>query len=200
MPQQSFAQQLANIGVAGTLYNTFTAAKSMLTAAATTEASAGAVKVPAGYWQRGSGMLLLFHGAMSWASGNTMIASVMMGAVAVFTSAALKVTTTGGTTEPVFGLIMLTGRAQGTGTLANLMGGGFICGRGIAPAGSAAGANYTAGMGFAMLQEATPAVGTGFDSTIDNTLDFQITMGTSSASNGFQMLQWMPISPGNAGF
>jgi hypothetical protein len=78
---------------------------------------------------------------------------------------------------------------MGNGTLANFMAAGYLQGRGIAPAGSTAGANYAAGMGQAMWTEVTPAVGTGFDSTVDNIFDIFCTMGTSSGSNGIQVQQ-----------
>jgi len=200
--QQSFGQVLANINAAGTLYNTFTTAKSMLTSATSTAASAGFISLPAGFFQIGTMLEIDFHAGVSWASGNTMTFTVGLGAtpVAAFISDAIKVTTTGGTTEPCYGRILLTCRSIGNGTLATLMGGGFIAGRMIAPPGSTAGANYAAGMGFSMLKEGTPATGTGFDSTIANTLDFLVAMGTSSASNGFQLQQYRVLSPNIAGF
>lgn len=136
--------------------------------------------------------------AMSWASGNTMIFSIMMGAVSAAVSSTFKVTTTGGTTEPLYLHVDLECRAIGNGTLANLMSMGYAIGRGICPAGATAGANYTAGMGSASWREATPAVGTGFDSTVANTLDIQCTMGTSSASNGIQIQTYLAMSWGTS--
>ena len=198
--QQSFGQVLANINAAGTLYNTFTTAKSMLTSATSTGASAGFISLPSGFFQIGSMLEIDFHAGVSWASGNTMTFQVNVGAAIAFTSDAIKVTTTGGTTEPCYGRILLTCRSVGNGTLATLMGGGFIVGRMIAPPGSIPGANYAAGMGESMLKEGTPAAGAGFDSTVANTLDFLVAMGTSSASNGFQLQQYRVLSPNVAGF
>jgi len=193
----SYGQIIATIPVAGTLYNTFTTAKSMLTSSTATEASSAFITLPPNFWQRGGYLEIDFMAGMSWASGNTMTFTINVGSVAAFVSDAIKVTTTGGTTEPCHGRIVLTCRAQGNGTLANLIGGGFIEGRGISPAGATAGANYAAGMGIASLKEGTPAVGTGFDSTVANTLDFLVTMGTSSASNGFQLQQYVVKAWGN---
>lgn len=197
--QQSFGQTVAFIDAAGTLYNTYTTAKSVLTSATSTAAAAGATPLPANFFRIGTILEIDFHAAMSWASGNTMTFQVNLGSIAIFTSDAIKVTTTGGTTEPCYGRIILTCRAIGNGTLANCMGGGFIIGRGISPAAATAGANYAAGMGSASLKEGTPAVGTGFDSTIANTLDLFVAMGTSSASNGFQLQQYRAFSPNCAG-
>lgn len=198
MASQSWAQELVNVAAAGTLYNTFTTAQSMLTTATATGMSTGLITLPPSFFQLGGRLEIDWHAAISWASGNTMTLTVKVGSVSAFVSGAIKVTTTGGTTEPTVGKLLLTCRSVGSGTLATLMGGGFWTGRGICPIGATAAANYAAGMGLAMLQEAAPAVGTGFDSTVANTLDFQIAMGTSSASNGFQMHQYSVKSWGNS--
>lgn len=200
MAHQSFGQLLANIDTAGTLYNTFTTAKSMLGSSTATAASAGIVTLSSAFWQNGTALEIDFHAGVSWATGNTMTISVMYGAVAIFTSDAIKVTTTGGTTEGVTGKIYLTCRSKGNGTLATVMGGGFIQGRCICPPNATPGANYTAGMGFSSLKEGVPAVGTGFSSIAAADLDFFVAMGTSSASNGWQMQQYKVINPNLAGF
>lgn len=199
MPSQSWGQLLAKSDTAGTLYNTFTSQKSLITSTAVEGNSAALVTLPPGFWQRGSIVTLDVWFAMSWASGNTMIFSIMMGAVSACVSATQKVTTTGGTTEPLYMHVDITCRAIGNGTLANLTSGGFFIGRGICPAGATAGANYTAGMGNASWREATPAVGTGFDSTVANVVDLQCTMGTSSASNGIQIQGYKLVSWGSSG-
>lgn len=183
-------QTIASINTAGTLYNTFTTAKSMLTSATATGAAAGVVSLPADFFQIGTALKITFTGGMSWASGNLMTFDFRVGAVIAYTSGALKVTTTGGTTEPLFGEVILTCRSIGNGTLAQLMGAGMLVGRGICPPGATAGANYTAGMGSSSFTEGVPTLGTGFDSTVANTFDFFLTMGTSSASNGFQLQQY----------
>lgn len=200
MSSQSFGQVIASINAAGTLYNTFTTAQSILTTATSTGASAGFVKIPASFFQIGTILEFEFVVGQSWATGNTMIFTFKLGAVAAIVSSTFKVTTTGGTTEPLYGKVIATCRSVGNGTLATLMAQGFVIGRGIAPAGSTPGANYSAGMGSASWTEAVPAVGTGFDSTIDNTLDFHCTMGTSSASNGVQIQQYKVFAPNVAGF
>lgn len=198
MPSQSWGQLIATIPVAGTLYNTFTTAQSMLTTATATEASSGFVTLPPGFFQRGAMIEVEFNAGMSWASGNTMIFTVKIGTVAAIVSSTFKVTTTGGTTEPLYGKVRAVCRTMGNGILATEIAGGFVVGRGICPAGATAGANYTAGMGSASWTEAIPAVGTGFDSTVANTLDFHVTMGTSSASNGFQLQTYTVKSWGNS--
>jgi hypothetical protein len=194
---QSFAQVLACINTAGTLYNTYTTAKSILSSATSTAASAGVIQVPANFWQIGTVVTVEFVAGVSWASGNTMTFQVQGGPtsnIAIWTSDAIKVTTTGGTTEPCMGKIILTCRSVGNGTLATVAGGGWIQGRGICPPGATAGANYAAGMGNTMLKEGTTFTGTGFDSTVATNIDFFVAMGTSSASNGFQLQEYVVTS------
>lgn len=199
MASQSWGQLLAKSDTAGTNYTTFTTQQSIITAATALEgASAALCTLPPNFFQRGSLMTLDVGFAHSWASGNTMIFTIRIGGVNTCVSATLKVTTTGGTTEPLFMHVDVGCRAIGNGTLANLTSMGYLIGRGICPAGATAGANYTAGMGFASWREATPAVGTGFDSTVANTVDLQCTMGTSSASNGIQIQTYRLVSWGNS--
>ena len=200
MASQSFHQVIAAVNTPGTLYASFTTSQSILTTAASTGASDAFIKIPAGFFKIGTMLEFEFTYAMSWATGNTMILTFKIGAVAAIVSSTFKVTTTGGTTEPLYGKVLAQCEAVGNGTRAQLRSHGFVTGRGICPAGATAGANYTAGMGVASWTEATSALGTGFDNTIDNTLDPQCTMGTSSASNGIQLLQYKVVSPNVAGF
>lgn len=203
MSQQSFGQTLACITAAGQAYNTFTTAKSMLGAATATAASAGVIKIPAGFFQLGTMLEIDFHVGVSSASGQTWTIQTMLGPtsnIIAFTSGVLKVSTTTGTNEQWIGKIWLTCRSIGSGTLATLQGGGWIEGRTVCPIGATPGANYTAGMGVASLVEAAPAVGTGFDSTVDNVLDFFVASGTSAAGNQWTTQQYKVFSPNVAGF
>lgn len=182
--------ELARSTGVGTNYTTFTTAQSMLGAATALSATSQAIQpIWPGALITGSYIKIEYHASISWATGNTMIITVKLGSTVVWTSSTIKVTTTGGTLIASTGEILLSTRTVGTGTLATLMGGGYWQGRMIVPAGATPGADFSAGSGIADLQE-TAAVGTGFDSTIQNTLDFFLTMGTSSASNGFRMEQY----------
>lgn len=200
MASQSWGQLIAGTDTAGTLYNTYTTAKSIFTSATATGASEGFITLPPGFFRKDGKLEIDLMVGLSWASGNTNTIQVMVGSVIAFTSDALKVTTTGGTTEPLIVKIELTCRSVGNGTLATLQGHGFAIGRGICSAGATAGANYAAAMGFANLKEGVPAVGTGFDSTVANTLDIFWGMGTSAAGNGVQIQNYRVVSWGNTGF
>jgi len=181
--------QLARIHVQGTNYTTFTTSKSMLGSSTATESAAGIQPIWPGALIRGSIIRIRFKASISSVSGNTMIISVMLGSTAIFTSDTLKVSTTTGTLQSAHGEIDLVCQSTGSGTLAKTMGNGIIVGKMIYPPGSTPGADYAAGGGSSVLL-ATAAQGTGFDSTIQNALDFNVTMGTSAAGNGWRMDQF----------
>jgi hypothetical protein len=188
---------IASIPTAGVLMNTFTTAQSILTTGAQLSASSGFITLMPGFFMERGELHIDAVVNTSWASGNTMIWTVKVGAVAAAVSGTFKVTTTGGTLEPQLLHIVLSCQSTGNGTNAKLMAGGFVAGRMIVPPGGTAGANYAAPSGYSLFQEASAALGTGFDSTIANTLDLHITMGTSSASNGVQLMDYKVRSFGN---
>jgi len=183
----SFPQLIATIPVAGTNYTTFTTAKSMLTSSTATEASAGFISLPANFFQRGGGLRITCFGGMSGTSGNTITFQIMVGAVIAFTSGALKVTTTTNVALPLISEFFLTCRSQGNGTLATLIGTSRHTGIGIVPPGGTPAANYAAPSYIATGPETAPAAGTGFDSTVANSLDLFVAMGTSAAGNAYQL-------------
>lgn len=193
----SFSQLIARIPVAGANYTTFTTAKSMLNSATATEASSGVITLPPNFFQRGGGLRITTVGGMSGVSGNTITFQIMVGAVIAFTTGALKVTTTTNVTLPLISTYLLTCRAEGSGTLANLIGSSYHIGMGIVAPGATAGANYTAGSYVATGPETAPAVGTGFDSTTANSLDLYVAMGTSAAGNAYQLQQYFVELLGN---
>ena len=88
MASQSWGQLIATIPIAGTQYNTYTTAKSMLTSATSTEASAGFITLPPNFFQRGSLLVVDFLGAISnrVTGPDTFTIQVMVGAVIAYTS------------------------------------------------------------------------------------------------------------------
>lgn len=200
MSSQSWGQLIASIPHAGVLMNTFTTAQSILTTGSQLTATQGFVTLPPGFFQYNGELHIYALVNTSWATGNTMIWTVKVGSVAAFVSGTLKVTTTGGTLEPQVVNIVLKCQSVGNGTNCQLMGGGTTVGRMIVPPGGTAGANYAAPSGISSLQEASAALGTGFDSTVAQTLDLHITMGASSASNGVQLMDYAVRSFGNTAF
>lgn len=200
MASQSWGQLIATIPVAGTQYNTYTTAKSMLTSATATEAASGFVKLPASFFQRGAFLQIDFQGAVSnrVTGPDTFTIQVMVGAVIAFTTGAITLTTTAHTNIPLWGRISLQCRTVGNGTLAALVGQAVLTGQMIQQGGTAAADSATLSNTIIMPNTA-PAVGTGFDSTVDNTLDFFVAQSVSNAGNGFRLDQYRVVSWGNTG-
>ncbi len=88
---------------------------------------------------------------------------------------------------------------MGNGTLAALIGISVLTGQMIQQGGTAAADSATLSNTIIMPNTA-PAVGTGFDSTVANTLDFQTAQSVSNASNGFRLDQYRVVSWGNTSF
>lgn len=198
MASQSWAQELVNVSAAGTLYNTYTTAKSVLTSATATAMSTGFITLPPNFFQLGGRLEIdVAAGISNRVTGpDTFTVQVMVGAVIAFTTGAINLTTTAHTTIPALGRILLTCRSVGNGTLATLMGQSYWDGQMIAQIASAA--DNAAGTGYAMAPNTAPAVGTGFDSTIAQTLDLFVAQSVSNAGNGFQIHQYSVKSWGNS--
>src|SRR5712664_2343120 len=125
MGLQTWAETLVSLNTAGTLYNTYTTAKSMLTSATAVEgASAGLITLPANFFYRGRTLHIFGQAGVSnrVTGPDTFTMQIMVGAVIAFTSGAINLTTTAHTTIPMWFDFLLTCRAIGNGTLANLMG------------------------------------------------------------------------------
>ena len=107
--------------------------------------------------------------------------------IIVFNGGAMQLSTTAHTTLPVWVEILLTTRAVGSGTSANLMGQGIATGQ---PLSLTAVADSTTTVGTVMLPNTTPAVGTGFDSTVSNVIDFFATFSIANAGNAVTLQQY----------
>jgi hypothetical protein len=197
MASQSWGQMLASIPAAGTLYNTYTTAKSILSSTPVTEASSGLVQLPSGFFKRGSCMEIDLDFGLSniVTTPGTFTIQVMLGSIIVFTTGAVALTTTANTLAPVKCKISLTVRQEGVTTNALMMGQAWLQGINIAQTSGLA--NNAAGTGNTMAPQTAPAVGTGFDSTVANTLDIWAGFSISNAGNGIQLQQYRAISWGN---
>lgn len=187
MPSQNWVETLANQVAAGTLFNTYTTAKTVLNAQAL-------YNLPPGFWRIGKSMRISVQGALSniVTTPGTVTFQVMMGAIVAFTTSAIQLSTTAHTTLPFWLEVMLTCRAVGPTTSAQLMGQATI----ISQAVSISGADPTTGHGALVAPNTAPAVGTGFDSTISNILDFFVGFSISNAGNGVQIHQYSAIDLG----
>lgn len=197
MASQSWCQELVNISVAGTLYNTYTTAKSVLGSATSTAAATGVIVLPPNFFQIGSRLEIdIDAGISNRVTGpDTFTVQIMVGAVIAFTSGAINLTTTAHTTIPAHGRILLSCRSVGNGTLATLEGQSYWQGQMIAQAASLA--DNAGGTGNAMAPNTAPAAGTGFDSTVAQTLDLFVAQSVSNAGNGIQIRQYSVKSYGN---
>lgn len=200
MSSQSWGQLIASIPIAGTQYNTYTTAKSMLTNTAS-EASSGFITLPPGFFQRGSLLQIDFQASISnrVTGPDTFTVQVMVGAVIAFTTGAITLTTTAHTNIPLWGRISLSCRTVGTATQAALVGQAVMTGQMIQQGGTA-GADSATLSNTIIMPNTAPAVGTGFDSTVANTLDFFVAQSVSNAGNGFRLDQYRVVSWGNTSF
>src|SRR5260221_3340323 len=96
MASQSWGQCIASLPLPGTLYNTYTTAKSMLTSSTATEASAAAVTLPPGFWHReGTFEAKFCAGISNRVTGpDTFTIQVMLVSVVAFTTTSITLTST----------------------------------------------------------------------------------------------------------
>lgn len=183
MPQSNFfVQSLISQVAAGTLLNAYTTAKSVINP---TEL----LTIPANYLKVGSRFRLRMMAGLSniVTTPGTVTFQVMMGSIVVWSSGAVQMTTTANTLTPLELDVVLRLDSIGSGTAAKFV----ATGRAVAlnlTIGS--GANPTVTDTVAVLPVTAPAVGTGFDSTIANILDFWTGFSVSNAGNGIQVYDY----------
>lgn len=155
-----------------------------LTAAATASALPTYVPttIPAGYWQIGRQWRLTATGRISTVvtTPGTARYDLRMGAVTVFDTLAISLNTVAKTNVSWRLEVLLTCRSVGTGTSATLFGQGYwLSEANILTAVPATGP----GPGGCLVPFNTaPVVGTGFDSTVANALDFRWTQTVATGS------------------
>lgn len=184
MSQQSWSETLVAANVAGTLFNTYTTAKTVLPTGAL-------VTLPANYWYVGRSMRMTILGAESHrvTGPDTMTFQFNLGAVAAFSSGVINLTTTAHTTIPFKAECIVTCRSIGASTAATLIGQWLLWGQGFAMGASLA--DGVANTGWAMGPNTAPAVGTGWDSTATQNVDLFVAQSVSNAGNGVQIHQYL---------
>lgn len=145
--------------------------------------------IPAGYWQIGRIWRITAAGRISQAvtTPGTARFDLRMGAVTAWDSLAIPLNIVAKTNVNWFLQVLLTCRSVGTGTSATLFGQGFWLSEAnlLTPVPSTG-----PGPGGQLLPYNTaPVVGTGFDSTIANALDFRWTQNVATGS--MTCHQWM---------
>lgn len=183
----NLVQTLRASKAAATLFNTYTTAKTVINAE-------DLVKIPMGFWEVGKALRIVVHAGISnrVTGPDTTTFQVMLGAlgtVVAFTSGAINLTTTAHTTLPAILEFWLTCRATGPGaTSANLMGQCRVGGQMFC---STSGTDSAVTHGHILAPNTAPAVGTSFDNTVDNLLDFYTAQSVSNAGNGIQVQQYL---------
>ena len=185
MTRQTFEEHLVqDPGVAGTSFGTYTTAKTVIPATSL-------ITLPANYFDVGKVVRVRVRGGLSTlvTTPGTITFQVMIASVVAWTSGAIQMNATAHTDLPWTLDVDLICRAIGSGTSANLMGMGTLNGIMFTlTAAQVDGVNTSATM---QVPATTPAVGTGFDSTIANILDFFVGFSISSASNAVTVDMYM---------
>ena len=173
---------LASQTAAGTLFNTYTTAKTVLNQTELIPFAANSLKV-------GSRFRIRVWGGLSniVTTPGTVTFQIMMGSIVVWTSGAIQMSTTAHTLIPFELEVELRLDTIGTGTTAKFIGGGKLNGIMFTVG---AGADSTTVIGAFPVPATAPAVGTGFDSTIANNLDFWVGFSISNSGNGVQLYDY----------
>jgi hypothetical protein len=180
---QSWQETLATQPDAGTLFNTYTTAKSIINPNAL-------YTLPANFFRPGRMLRVWATGGISniVTTPGTVNFQVKLGTVAAFDTGALQLNASAHVTLPFWLEILLTCRAIGSGTLANLMGQAQVIGRMFTL--TAGQTDDAQGMQTLLAPATAPAVGTGFDSTVSNVVDLWAGFSISNAGNGVQVQQY----------
>lgn len=175
--------RLTTLTAAGTLFNGYTTAKTILP-------SANVLSLAPNFWTVGKTMEIEFVAGLSniVTTPGTLTLQVMVGAVIAFTTGAVQMSTTAHTLLPLLVKILLTCRSVGSGTSATLIGQARLEGQGVV---EVSGADVVSNVGVVLAPLTAPAVGTGFDSTIANTLDLWNGFSINNAGNGIQLSQYV---------
>lgn len=162
MSLQSWQETLISAQVDGTALANTTTATSIIPASAK-------FTLPANFFSIGKVLRVTAQGRISNTATPTITFDIRLGAVIVFTSGAITTVTT--ITNKTWQLeVLLTCRAIGASTSANLMGAGSWNTSAVASNNS-------------IIPDTAPVVGTGFDSTNSQTVDVFATWSAASASN-----------------
>jgi hypothetical protein len=180
MSVQTWQETLIAASVDGTANTAGTAASAIPPAALLT--------LPPNWWYVGRMMKITAQGRISCAvtTPGTAKYQVRLGPTAnisVFDSGALNLNTVAKTTVPWWLEIVMTCRAVGSGTSANLFGFGNWQSEAVI----ASPLPTVGGNGALLCPVGTPAVGTGFDSTIASILDLWFTQTVATGSHTVHM-------------
>lgn len=186
MPTQGWNQTLVTQRTAGTLFNTYTTAKTVIN-------QQDLYGFYANYFQLGSKLRVTVNGAMSSlvTTPGTVTFQVMLGSIVAWTSGAVQLNATAHTTLPFKLVIDLTCQLTNTavgGAVAKFFGTGQLTGLMFTL--TAGQTDSAQGHQTIMVPQTAPALGTAFDSTISQNLDFWVGFSISNAANGVRIDQY----------
>jgi hypothetical protein len=183
MPKQAWAQGLAAQRGQGTLFNSFTTAKSVINQEALYPIGANSLAL-------GDSFHVSVKGGISniVTTPGTITFQIMFGSIVVWSSGAIQLNATAHTTLPfsleVDLVVQLLNTTVG-GAIAKMMGIGVLTGVMFTKtAGQTDGANSESVI---TVPVTAPALGAAFDSTIGQTMDFWAGFSISNAGNGIQV-------------
>jgi hypothetical protein len=180
---QTWQETITAQSGSGTLFNTYTTAKTVINPQAL-------VSLPPNYLYPGKLLRVKVQGGISniVTAQPTFTFQVMMGSIVVHTSGAILTTTTAHTLIPFDYEVLLRCDTVGNGTTAKFLSQGKLTG--LMWVISGATADVATGASVIMCPNTAPAVGTGFDSTIANVMDFFVGISVSNAANGIQIYNY----------
>jgi hypothetical protein len=181
----TYAECLKAMQVAGSNLTASTTPTSLL------DATGKVTLKPDFFDKRGKAVLIKFAGQLGniATTPGTLTLDVRMGPtsnIIVFNAGAMQLSSTVHTTLPVWGEIMLTCRAVGSGTSANLIGQAIVSSQCLS---LTAVADSTTTIATLLAPNTVPTVGTGFDSTVAMTVDLFGTFSLNNA-NALQLHQY----------
>jgi hypothetical protein len=184
MSLQTWQETLVSANTAGTAFNTYTTAKTVLPVGCL-------VTLPANWWYVGRTIRVTAMFALSniVTTPGTLTLQTNLGAVAAFSTGAMQMNATAHTNLPCWYTALLTCRAVGSSTSANLMGSAVV--RGLPFTNTAGQTDPVNGYPYLVAPATAPAVGTGFDSTAAQTLDFFAGFSISNVGNQITVHQYL---------
>lgn len=185
MSTQSWEETLKSLPVAGTAVATNAADTSLLlTTAGATDCK---ITVPANYFSIGKVIRIKMALQCSniATTPGTLTLKVLFGAVVVFNGGAMQLSTTAHTTLPMWVEILLTCRAVGSGTNANLIGQGIATSQCLSLTATTDSGTTPATL---LMPNTVPTAGTGFDSTASQAID--LTANFSLTGNSITLHQY----------
>lgn len=187
MSQYGYSNILTAAKAVGTAFNTYTTAKSVINATDLIQLPPNFLSVP------GKQLKVEVDMAVSniVTTPGTIVFQVMMGTIVVWTSGNIQLNATAHTNLPAKLVVDLRLDSIGSGTAAKFLGMGML--NGIHFTNTAAQTDAVNTTGEFPVPATAPAVGTGFDSTIANILDFWVGFSISNAGNGVQVYNYKVI-------